>query len=126
MKKIIQLFLLMVPLGVCAQQGMNQADMEQMLQQAEKMESCMANIDQAALTLLSEKSQMMEQEVRGLCQTNKRDEAQTRAIELGREIAANDEMKKMSHCAEMMKDMVPMMGIPTVEEMRERHVCDAY
>ena len=126
MRRIIQLFLIMVPIGVCAQQGMSQADMQQMMQQAENMEACMANIDQAALTSLSEKYRMMEQEVKNLCRTNKRDEAQTRAIELGREIAANDEIKTLRQCGEMMKGMLPIMGMPTVEEMKKRHICDEY
>lgn len=126
MKKTILLILLIVPIGAFAQQGMSEADMQRMLQQAKKMEACMTDIDQAALTSLAEKSRAMEQEVKSLCQTNKRKEAQKRAIVFGQEIAANDEMKKMRQCGEMMQGMMPAIGLPTVEEMRERHICDDY
>lgn len=126
MKKIILLIIFMVPMGACAQHGMSEADMQQMLQQAKKMEACMADIDQATLTSLSEKSQAMEQAVKSLCLTNKRDEAQKRAIEFGQEIAVNDEIKKMRQCGEMMQGMMPKIGLPTIEEMKKRHVCDDY
>lgn len=126
MKKILQLFLIMVPMGVYAQQGMNQADMQQMMQQAKKMEACMASVDQDALMALSEKSRAMEQEVKSLCQANKRDQAQSRAMEFGREMSANDEVNKMRQCGEMMKGMMPKIGMPTVEEMKKSHICDGY
>ena len=126
MKKIIQLFLIMVPMGVCAQQEMSEAQMQQMMQQAKEMEVCMADIDQAALMSLSEKAKTMEQEVKSLCQSSKRDEAQKRAMEFSREIAVNDEMEKMRQCGEMMRGMMPKIGVPTVEEMKKRHICDDY
>lgn len=126
MKKTILLILFIVPVGVFAQQGMSEADMQRMMQQAKKMESCMADIDQAALTSMAEKSQAMEQEVKSLCQANKRNEAQRRAVEFGQEIAANDEMKKVRQCGEMMQGMMPAIGLPTVEEMKKRHICDDY
>jgi len=126
MKKSILLIFLIVPVGALAQQGMSEADMQRMMQQAKKMEACMADIDQAALTSMAEESRMMEQQVKNLCQTNKRDEAQKRAIEFGQEIAANDEMKKVRQCGEMMQGMMPAIGLPTVEEMKERHICDDY
>lgn len=126
MKKIIQLFLIVVPIGVCAQQGMSEAQMQQMMQQAKEMEAYMADIDQAALMSLSEKAKAMELEVKSLCQSSKRDEAQKRAMEFGRKIAANHEMEKMRQCGEMMRGMMPKIGMPTVEEMKKRHICDDY
>ena len=126
MKKFIQLFLIFLPMGVCAQQGMSQADMQQMMQQAKKMEACMANVDQAALTAMSKKAETMEQEVKSLCRAGKRDEAQKRAMKFGLEMAANEEMKKMLQCGEMMRGMMPKIGMPTVEEMENRHICDGY
>jgi metal-dependent amidase/aminoacylase/carboxypeptidase family protein len=126
MKKIIQLFLIMVSMSVFAQQGMSEAEMQQMMQQAKEMEACMADIDQDALMSMSEKAKAMEQEVKSLCQSNKRDEAQKRAMEFGREIAVNDEMEKMRQCGEMMRGMMPKIGMPTVEEMKKRHICDDY
>jgi arginine/lysine/ornithine decarboxylase len=126
MRRIIPLILIIVSAGAYAQQGMSEVDMQRMMQQAKKMEACMADIDQAALTSLAEKSRAMEQEVKSLCQANKRSEAQKHAIEFGQEIAANDEMKKMRQCGEMMQGMMPAIGLPTVEEMKNRHICDDY
>ena len=126
MKKVIQLFLIMLPIGAFAQQGMSQADMERMMQQAENMKVCMTNVDQSVLMALSEKAQAIKQKLKNLCQLNKRDEAQNSALEFGREIAVNNEMKKMRECGEMMRGMMPKIGIPTVEEMKERHICDDY
>jgi hypothetical protein len=126
MKKFVRLFLIILPMGVCAQQGMSQVDMQQMMQQAKKMEACMANIDQAALAAMSKKADAMEQEVKNLCQAGKRDEAQKRAMEFGLVMAANEEMKKMRQCGGMMRGMMPKIGMPTVEEMKKRHICDGY
>jgi hypothetical protein len=126
MKRILRLLLACMPIGVCAQPAMSQADAQQMMQQAEKMRAYMAQLDQAAMMALSEKAQAMERELKSLCRAGKRDQAQQRAIEFGLEMAANDEMKKLRRCGEMMQGIMPKIGMETVEEMKQRHVCDGY
>jgi Ni,Fe-hydrogenase I large subunit len=124
MKKLTLLILLFLPLSTFAQQNFNQANMQQMMQQAEKMQECMKNIDQSALQSISERAQLMEKEVQSLCNAGKRDTAMQRALKFANEIQGNKEMIKIGKCGEMMQGIVPEMQMPTIEEMKKHHICD--
>lgn len=123
---IIFLFLAM-PLVSAAQnyQGMNDADMQKMMQQMKKMQSCMKDVDQSELKALEQRSRRMEAEVKSLCAGGKRDQAQNKAISFGKEIVNEPTMKLMRKCGEMMKDMMPAMTFPDLDRISaEHHVCD--
>jgi hypothetical protein len=122
----IILFLLM-PMVALAQnyQDMNEKDMQKMMQQMQEMQSCMQNVDQAKLKVLEQRSDQVGAEVRALCASGKRDEAQKKVISFGKEMAKDPAMKAMRKCGETMKGMMPKT--PFIDQDQDRssqHVCD--
>ncbi|MGD8803718.1 MAG: hypothetical protein PVG12_11080 [Gammaproteobacteria bacterium] len=126
--KVMPTFLcLLMPTLVFAQKypAMNEADMQQMMQQMGQMQSCMEKVDQAKLQALGERSQQMEAEIKSLCTSGKRDEAQQKAIAFGREIANDAAMKAMMKCTEGMQSMMPEMPFKGLdEETADQQICD--
>ena len=127
MKKLTLFALLLVPLTSYAQNytGMNEADMQKMMQQMEKMQSCMEKVDQAELKALEQRSKKVEAEIKSLCASGKREKAQQQAIAFGREIANDPSMKTMIKCSKIMKDAMPQINFTGVDsENTNVHVCD--
>ncbi len=129
MKIAAIILLLLMPTVASAQnyQGMNEGDMQQM----QKMQSCMQEVDQAKLKVIEQRSYQLEAEVKSLCAKGKRDKAQDKAISFGMEMMNDPEMLKMRKCGEMMKGTMPTMpAIPTMPYMDQEkdsssnHVCD--
>ncbi|MGD2054032.1 MAG: hypothetical protein PVG45_07980 [Gammaproteobacteria bacterium] len=127
MKVMLTFLCLLMPTLVFAQKypAMNEADMQQMMQQMGQMQSCMEKVDQAKLQALGERSQQMEAEIKSLCTSGKRDEAQQKAIAFGREIANDAAMKAMMKCTEGMQSMMPEMPFKGLdEETADQQICD--
>ena len=127
MKQLLVFAFALTPLVTFAQNypAMNEADMQQMMQQMGQMQSCMEKVDQAQLQALAERSQQMETEVKSLCASGKRDEAQQKAIAFGREIANDAAMKAMMKCTEGMRSMMPEMPFKGLdEEAADQQICD--
>ena len=126
--KISTIFLfLLLPIVSFAQNypGMSEEDMEQMMQQMQKMKSCMENVDQSKLKALEKRSRQMEYEVKSLCASGKRDEAQKEAISFGKEIVNDPTMKIMRKCGDTMKDVMPKLSFTGLEnDIKNRHICD--
>ncbi len=120
MKIPVFILLLLMPIVALAQshQGMNEKDMQ-------KMESCMQDIDQTKLKALEQRSSRSEAEVKSLCASGKREEAQAKAISFGKKIASDPIMQAMKKCSEMTKGM--MSKAPIMDQHKDRsdhHVCD--
>jgi ethanolamine utilization protein EutQ (cupin superfamily) len=125
MKKFA-LFLL-IPIVAIAQNypGMNEAEMQKMMQQMEKMQSCMEKVDKKELKALEQRSRQMEADVKSLCASGKRDEAQKKAISFGKEITNDATMKMMRKCGEIVKDMIPKMSFTGLDkDSADHHICD--
>ena len=127
MKMLASILLLLMPMVTVAQnyQGMNEGDMQKMMEQMQEMQSCMQNVDQAKLKVLEQRSYEIEAEVKSLCTSGKRDEAQKKAISFGKEVAKDPTMQAMRKCGEMMKGMTPNM--PFMDQDKDyssHHVCD--
>jgi len=127
MKIPVIILLLLMPIVALAQshQGMNEKDMQKMMQQMQKMKSCMQNIDQTKLKALEQRSSRSEAEVKSLCASGKREEAQAKAISFGKKIASDSIMQAMKKCSEMTKGM--MSKAPIMDQHKDRsghHVCD--
>ncbi|HHJ38980.1 MAG: hypothetical protein AXA67_10885 [Methylothermaceae bacteria B42] len=119
--------LVSLSLPVAAQPpGMTEQDMQRMMENAQKMQECMQGIDQAAIEPIEAKSREFEQKVKALCLAGKRDEAQKLAIQFGREMAANETVKKIQQCSKIMQGMMPRMNVPSPQELKEHHICDNY
>lgn len=127
-KHMIPLLFIAAPALAQGPQGMSQQDMQNMMQAAQQMASCMAQIDQSEIKALEKRSKEMEAEIDSLCKEGKRDEAQQKAMAFGREIKDSPAMQQMKKCGEMvkgMKSMMPSMGIKDMEEeYKNKHVCD--
>ena len=107
-------------------QSMNEADMQNMMQQMEQMQSCMEKIDEKELKALEKRSKQMEREVKALCNSGKRNEAQKKAIEFGKDMAKDPTIKQMAQCGEMMKARFSHMTFAIEQKANDdTHVCDA-
>lgn len=140
MKTPVMIVLLLTPVIVFAQnyQGMNAGDMQKMMQQMQKMTSCIQNIDQQQIKTLEQSSRLLQAEVKTLCDSGNREEAQAKAISFGKKIVKHPTMLAMRKCGEMMKEvmkgkMKEMMKamVPESALLKEQkdfskfHVCDS-
>lgn len=130
-KTLLATTLLLISLTSSAQNPggmqMDEAQMQQMMQQAQKMQDCMANIDQAEMDAFQKQAEEMNSEVEALCAAGKRDAAMARAMAFGKETAQNKAMQQMKKCGEGMKNMMPNMpkvAQPHDDEDKPRHICD--
>ena len=128
--KILTGFLSVIfPLMVSAQNysGMGEGDMQNMMQQMQKMQTCMQDVNQSRLQEFEQRAKKTEDEVSSLCAIGERDEAQKKAMDFGLEVAADPDMKKMMECGKMMSSAMPKMPYmkQAIEPDNEsKHVCD--
>lgn len=126
--KILPMILLMLsPIISFAQNppDTNQGDMNNMMQQMQNMQSCMAKIDQKKVQGLEKKSNQFMAEVNSLCASGNREEAQEKAVSFAKEMQNNAIMKTMKKCSDMMKGMMPEM--PSLNRFvgdPNQHICD--
>ena len=108
--------------------GMNDADMQRMMQGMNAMQECMARVDMAAMERLGEEGKRMEAEISALCQAGKRDVAQDKAMAFGMKIAKDPDMQVMAECSKQMQGMLPPMASSSYADLAadagNRHVCD--
>jgi hypothetical protein len=117
--------LLLSPVTVMAQEfpGMPQMDM----QKIQQMQQCMEQIDQQQLKAIEKQQQQFDREIRALCKSGKRDQAQQKAIAYARQMMNNPAIKAMQKCGEIARGMMPEMPVMQMEkELESQHVCDAY
>lgn len=97
------------------------------MQKLQQMQQCMENIDQKQLQAMEKQQQQFEAEIKPLCKSGKRDQAQQKAIEYARQMMKNPAIKAMQKCSEIAKGMMPDMPVMEMEEeLDSQHVCDAY
>jgi len=125
MKYAVVFFMLLLPIAVLAE-NMGEMDEQQMMQQAQGMQTCMQNIDQAEMQAFEQRAQQMEAETQALCAGGKRDEAMQKAMAFGKEVSNNKAMQDMRKCGEGMENMMPKMAIAESEgkENPGHHICD--
>ena len=132
MKITAIILLLLIPMVTVAQnyQNMSEEDMQKLMQQAQKMQSCMQNIDQSKLEAIDQRSSQVMANIDSLCASGKRDEAQKTAITYGKEMAKDPTIQAMRKCGEMMKGemmqgMMPKTPLMDLDkDLASRHVCD--
>ena len=101
--------------------------MRNMMQQAEKMQACMAGIDQSELEKFEQRAYQVQANIEGLCTSGKRDEAQQEGIAFVREMTGNESIKKMQTCSKMMEGVMPgmpAMHLDVSSEGDNQHICD--
>jgi len=107
--------------------GMSEAQMQQMMKQAEAMQACMTKVDQSQLKALEAKGNKMQSEIKALCAAGKRDKAMSTAMEYSMQMKNDPALKEMSKCGEMMQGMMPKPYSPIEEgpDGKPSHVCDS-
>ncbi len=105
----------------------DEAQMKLMVDQAAKMQTCMAEIDMGRIEAMSKESEALMDDVKALCRSGKREQAQSQAIAYGRRVAASPELKKLAECSADMRGLLPQMARlsqQAAEVGADAHVCD--
>lgn len=129
MKQAVALFMLLLPLSVFAENmgGMSEEQMQQMMQQAQGMQTCMQNVDQAEMQAFEQRAKQMSADTQALCASGKRDEAMQLAMAFGKEVSSNKAMQAMKKCGEGMKNMMPKIAAAAQNDEHGKpghHICD--
>ncbi len=132
MKKMILAIFLLSPAMVNAQEmnpemmkGMNQ----EMMQALQEMATCMASVDQKEVKAMETKAKALEADIKKMCKSGKRDEAQKKAMDFSKTAMQSETFITARKCTEnlpaAMKGMVPDMSAEKIaEEFKNKHVCD--
>lgn len=134
MKKLSYLLLFFLPFAVNAQNpftGMDQAQMQQMMQQAQEAQACMEDIDQSKVKRLEAEAKQFEAEIKQLCASGDRSAAQSKAVAFSRRVMDDPAIQEMRKCTDKMKGMMDAMSqnMPLTQytkDYADSHVCDAY
>jgi len=107
--------------------GMGGGDAQNMMLQMQKMQACMQSVDQSRLKAYEQQANKVQAEVKTLCASGKRDEAQQKAVAFAQEFAGDPDTMKMMECSKMMSSAMPAM--PFMDQANEsdnsvKHVCD--
>jgi hypothetical protein len=123
--------LLALPCVVFAQNpgrmAVDPTQMQQMMQQMQGMQDCMANIDQTEMQAFQQKAEEMDAEVKALCADGKRDAAMARAMAFGKDTVHSNLMQQMKACGEGMQQMMPKLPKSIHSEDADNkptHICD--
>ncbi len=93
--------------GVAQAQVLDSGQLQMLLNQAQDIESCMAERDASATEALRARSERMTAEIESLCKAGKRDEAQARALAFGREMADSPAMANLQECSGPLGALLP-------------------
>ena len=107
--------------------GMGEGDAQNMMLQMQKMQACMQSVDQSRLKAYEQQANKVQAEVKTLCASGKRDEAQQKAVAFAQEFAGDPDTMKMMECSKMMSSAMPAM--PFMDQANEsdnsvKHVSD--
>jgi hypothetical protein len=132
MKSILIALTTLLPLTALAQypMEMNEADMQNMMQQMQRAQACMEKIDQSQLQELESRARQYEAEMKSLCAKGDRDAAQEKAMVYAKDIMNHPAVQEAKHCGEMMqgamKGMMQDMSVMSQDKDYSKvHVCDA-
>lgn len=104
----------------------NAQQMELIVDQLNELQTCMADLDVSKLDSLRQRSEALMSEIRLMCAGGQRDKAQQKAIAYGQEVAASPELKKVAKCSAGMKGMLPTMAQFSQQDVAtDQHVCDS-
>lgn len=130
MKKLILLSVLLIPGTVFAENngGFDQQQMQALMQKAQEMQECMNNVDRSEIQALEVRGKQLELEVKKMCASGQRAEAQSKAIAFTKEFANSSSMKEIKKCGEMAKEVMsqfPKISQSSEDGGTESHICDS-
>ena len=104
---------------------MDEQHMQLMSEKMQNMQKCLQSINKDDLAVIEKRSIEFENEVRSLCASGKRDQAQKKALSFGKEMAKLPAMQAMKKCAEGLQDAIPDMPTPGQDmDFSKHHACD--
>ncbi len=123
MKKIFS-SLLLSSLILIAQEmpQMKGQNMEKMMQEMQKMQTCMAKINFNSLATLQEEAERVQKNIDEMCKQGKRNKAQTTAIDFSHKVMNYHAVVQLKQCSKGTA-MEGMMQI-SEQNFKEHHVCD--
>lgn len=106
--------------------NLDQDKINQMMQQGQAVQACMAEIDQAELERVQAEGEAMLNEIRGMCSSGKRAEAQSQAIVYGKEMVDEPVVKELQACVGLAGMSIPAATWSQLEDTDKApaHVCD--
>ena len=116
-----------VPLEAGSTDTMSDEQMKQIIEQSGRMQKCMAGIDQSSMNDLAAMGEKMQADIKSLCKTGKRKEAENAAIKYSKDIANTRQMEELQKCSDLVNDI--KQNMPSNGENVENnntHVCDRY
>lgn len=107
--------------------GMDQQQMQAMMQKAQEMQTCMQNVDESEMQAFQQRAEKMGAEVKALCAAGKRGDAQSKLISYAKELNNDTTMQTLKKCGEIMQGMMP--EVSRIAQTHERdnpqsHICD--
>lgn len=129
MKRLLWTLLLTTPLVHAQPDDMKGIDMNKMMQEAQKMQHCLAAIDQKELLSLARQGEAIEEKISALCQAGKRDSAVNEAMAFIEKMKSNPQLETLRQCGEKVSTMVPVLPLEQYaisEEQLTTHLCSNY
>ena len=118
-----------MPVVVCAENysGFDQQQMQTMMQKAQEMQACMNKVDRNEMEELEKQGKQLESDVKALCTSGQRAEAQSKVIAFIEEFKNSSSMKEIQKCGEMAKEIMsgfPKMTKSSTSGDSDGHICD--
>ncbi|MDG6773285.1 hypothetical protein QCB45_02990 [Thiomicrorhabdus sp. ZW0627] len=108
--------------------SLDNAHMQQMVHQMNKMQQCLQEIDEIELQKNQAHLNQIENELRDLCGAGKREEAQEKALEFSKEMQNSKTFTRIQACSKEMQQQGFMPKFPTLELDEQGkstgHICD--
>lgn len=108
--------------------SMDNQGMQQMMKQMQKMQQCLQQVDENELRSYEAQINQLETELKALCQAGKRDEAQNKALEFGKQVEQSKAFKQIQKCTQEMQNNAFMPTFPTLKTdesgKAQGHICD--
>ncbi len=106
-------------------QAQNPNDTDNIMQQMQAMEECMAQIDYQELELMEQRSMQLQQQINDLCSQGNAAEAKKIALQFSDEVMQSKSMQTMQNCASMIPGMQQQLEVPDFEqELEQQSICD--
>ncbi len=125
--KLRLLILLVVPFVATAQDmpGIDPSqlpagvDLQALMQQAQKMSACMADIDQDELARVQAEAESIGARIEALCADGKADEALEVAVAFGREMQDEPVVQEAQGCVSDLQQLIPALSLATLQAEAE-------
>lgn len=106
--------------------GMNDARMQEMMNEMKKVETCMAGVDKAAIEGLGKRAEKLEQTFIKLCGEGKKDAAQKKLISFANDVNNHGEIKKMRQCFDKIDNPMMRQSMQQKFEINtKQHICES-